>query len=265
MRILITRTEDRAKSLSDAIIAAGGIPILVPTIDIIDPEDIHPLLNIFNRLSNFDIAIFVSPNAVNKTQLHWQFYRKKNHQDDLQLSLVFANSLKVIAIGPGTREMLSHYCIVVNDMPVQHFSTEGLLELSILKKIADKRIVLFCGEGGRTELAEKLRRRGAQVTFAYVYCRRCPRLNLQEQLTDWQKQGIDLVVGTSAESLYNLLEMVGESGAHWLKQLPWLVVSERLADLIKTLGFTVAPIVAKSATNDGIFEALCSARKLGIL
>lgn len=255
-RVLITRTEDRSKSLSDAIMAAGGMPILVPTVDIVDPKDLNPLLNVFNCLSDFDLAIFVSPNAVKKMQWHWQSYRKENYQDNLQLNKVLASSLKVIAIGTGTQEMLNRYAIAVTAMPAQDFSTEGLLALSILQKVSDKRIVIFCGEGGRTELAETLKQRGAEVTFAYTYCRRCPHLDLQTELNDWQKQGIDVVVGTSAASLYNLLEMVGESGACWLKQLPWLVVSERVADLTKMLGFTAVPIVAKNASNDAIFEAL---------
>lgn len=141
-------------------------------------------------------------------------------------------------------------------MPKENFSTEGLLELPILQKVSNKRIVVFCGEGGRTDLAQILTQRGAQVTPAYTYCRHCPNLDLQKDLVHWQQQGIDMVVGTSNESLYNLLKMVGKQGADWLKQLPWLVVSQRMADLTKMLGFAISPIVASNATNEAIFRAL---------
>ena len=265
MRILITRAEDRCQTLKDVIISAGGTLIAVPTIDIVDPRNTRSLVTVLNDLNNFDAAIFVSPNAVDKALLQWQRYREEYHQDNLPLNEFLGKSIPVFAIGPGTQQRLYQHFIRVSGMPVFNFSTEGLLELSTLQKVSGKRIILFCGEAGRTELAEKLRQRGAQVTLAYVYCRRCPNLDFRKQLRGWKRQGIDVIVGTSAESLYNLLEMVGESGAGWLKQLPWLVVSERVANLTKTLGFTESPIVAKNATNDAIFEALCRAEKLGIL
>jgi len=264
-QILITRAEDRCQTLKDAIASKGGFLIAVSTIDITDPEDVRPLVNVFNELNSFDIAVFVSPNAVDKTLWRWQWYKEKYHKDNVPFSGFLTKPMRVFAIGPSTQQRLHQHFIKVTGIPVCDFSTEGLLELSSLQKVSGKRIVIFCGEGGRADLAEILRHRGAQVTFAYVYRRRCPNLNLQVQLTDWQKRGVDVVVGTSAESLYNLLEMVGEPGARWLKQLSWLVVSERIADLTKTLGFATKPIVAKSATNDAIFEALYSARESGIL
>ena len=262
MRLLITRPEERAKTLVDAIISAGGVPILVPTVDIVDPYDMRPLLDIFNHRNTFDIAIFVSPNAVNKLLEHWQLFRAKFHRDNLKLTPLFLDHLQVIAIGPGTKERLSHYSIIVDDMPAQHFSTEGLLALPALQKVSAKCIVIFCGEGGRTELAETLGRRGAQVTLAYTYRRHCAGQDLQEQLQDWQKQGIDLVVGTSGESLYNLIQMLGVPGSDWLRRLPCLVVSQRMADLTKMLGFVIPPIIADNATNEGIFKALIRATTL---
>jgi uroporphyrinogen-III synthase len=261
MRLLITRVENRSRTLVDAIISAGGLPIVVPTIDIVDPEDIQPLITVFHQLNDFDIAIFVSPNAVTKTLLQWQLYRAKFHLDNLSLNVIFMRHLKVLAIGSGTKERLTHYSITVNAMPVKNFSTEGLLELPILQKVSGKRIVIFCGLGGRAELANTLQQRGACVTSAYTYCRRCPNVDLQDQLNDWQRKGIDIVVGTSAESLYNLLTMVEISGAAWLKQLQWLVVSQRMADLTKALGFVISPIIADNATNEAIFQALINRKR----
>lgn len=233
-RILITRSEQRAKTLVDAVISGGGTPILLPTISILSLEYSEPVVRILKHLHEFDIAIFVSPNAVIRMPV---------------------NHLRIIAIGVGTRDKLQQYAVKVDDIP-QHFSTEGLLELAVLQEVAAKRILIFCAEGGRLDLAEILRQRGAEVTLSYVYSRRCPKLDLHEQASDWQKQGIDVIVGTSGESLYNLLQMVG-AFANWLKQLPCLVVSQRVANIAKALGFVMPPIIAANASNEAIFKALC--------
>jgi len=249
-RIIITRAEDRAESLVSSIRAAGGLPIVVQVIDILDPQDSGSLFDVLGSLHNFDIAIFVSPNAVNKTQAHWPVNYKQS------------GSIKILAIGPGTQERLEYYGLKVDSRPLEDFSTEGLLRLSILQKekINGKKVAIFCGENNRLDLGQILKERGAKVTPAYVYRRCCPglsaSLDLRGQLRGWQEEGISLVVGTSVESVYNLLKMAGEQGALWLKQLPWLMVSQRIVDRTKVLGFAIRPIIANNASNQAIFQAL---------
>ena len=43
-----------------------GNPILFPVLEITDVTDLSSLIALINRLEEFDWAIFVSPNAVNK-------------------------------------------------------------------------------------------------------------------------------------------------------------------------------------------------------
>ena len=45
---------------------AGGNPVLFPVLKILDTQDQRPLLDVVGRLDEFDLAIFISPNAVNK-------------------------------------------------------------------------------------------------------------------------------------------------------------------------------------------------------
>ena len=65
--ILITRPEALAGPLLQRIKEAGGIAQHYPVIRISNIEETATLLSIINNLSTFDIAIFISPTAVQKT------------------------------------------------------------------------------------------------------------------------------------------------------------------------------------------------------
>ena len=258
-RALITRPEERCEALRDAIFLAGGKLLTVASIQITEPDDLPLLKQIFDTLDQFDLAIFVSRTAVDHGMLEWQSYRNSEHQDALLFATRIANRLPLLAIGPGTSAELKRYHLTVHAEPKDHFSTEGLLALPILQNTAGKRILIFCAAGGRMDLAATLRERGAHVTSAYTYARRCPERDLSAECRLWRQEGLDLVIATSCDSLVNLLSMAA-SNAAWLKQRPWLVVSQRVAAMTKALGFSSPPIVALNATNSAIFDALCFAR-----
>jgi len=64
--IVITRPAHQTGSLAESVTAAGGRVILFPVIEIVDPLDLAPFNAVIDRLQEFDFAIFISPNAVNK-------------------------------------------------------------------------------------------------------------------------------------------------------------------------------------------------------
>ena len=64
--ILVTRPAHQATYLLTRIKSLGGNPLLFPVLEIADVENVEPLLEIIDRLDEFDFAIFVSPNAVDK-------------------------------------------------------------------------------------------------------------------------------------------------------------------------------------------------------
>ena len=64
--IVITRPAQQAGALADMIRAAGGQPIMFPVLEILDTADIRPLIDVIDRLDGFDLAIFISPNAVSR-------------------------------------------------------------------------------------------------------------------------------------------------------------------------------------------------------
>jgi len=64
--ILVTRPDDLAEPLLQRITQAGGSAIHYPVIRICGIYESRVLTSVINHISDFDIAIFISPTAVKK-------------------------------------------------------------------------------------------------------------------------------------------------------------------------------------------------------
>ncbi len=64
IRVLVTRPPEQAQSLCELIAAKGGHPLHIPVLEILPPRDVAPALALIARLAQFDMAIFISSNAV---------------------------------------------------------------------------------------------------------------------------------------------------------------------------------------------------------
>lgn len=235
LRVLITRPKDQAQTLSEAILKAGGKTILYPTLAITEPDDKSTLLTVLQNLSNFDIAIFTSVNAVEKTLAHWQRTPKK---------------LLIGAIGPTTENALTSHSVKVSFVAESPYSSETLLNAASLQNIKHKNIVIFTGEDGRNYLSETLQQRNAKVTVAPAYRRILPKNNHVK----WQSKNIDIIVSSSHEGLRNLL-LLKKNQKQRLLKIPLLVSSERLSLLAKDLGFETI-FVAENASDEAILKSL---------
>jgi uroporphyrinogen-III synthase len=58
------------------------------------------------------------------------------------------------------------------------------------------------------------------------------------------------------DGLCNLFDMLGEDGRPRLIRTPVVVVSERMAQVCRELGFTTGPRLAATAGDDAILEAI---------
>jgi len=58
------------------------------------------------------------------------------------------------------------------------------------------------------------------------------------------------------DGLHNLFDMVGKAGQHWLIRTPIIVVSERMVEVCRELGFKTEPRVAATASDEAILEAI---------
>jgi uroporphyrinogen-III synthase len=239
---MVTRPAQQAGELAAMIGAAGGEAILFPVLEIRDVEDLKPLLAIVARLDEFDFAVFISPNAVNKA-----------------MNLITAHralppGLLCAAIGRGGVKELARFGVTNAIAPARRFDSEAVLELPELQEIRGKRVVIFRGEGGRELLGDTLKARGARVEYAECYRRGTPNLDAAPLLKAWARNELDAVTVTSSEGLRNLYEMIGALGRQWLRKTPVFVPHPRIAEVARELGLT--HVIVTEPADEGLMNAL---------
>ncbi len=236
LQILVTRPKPYGDQLCDEITAQQGHAIYFPTIEIvpikINEEEIK-------LLAQVDWLIFISPQAV-----------LCGIPAILEYWPDFPGNAKLAAMGEGTAKALSLEGFVdVIYPPADESTSEGFLKLPGFNALSGKQIALIKGIGGRELLAETLRARGANVQSIDVYRRELP---VYDKIDLLRQQKIDIMVCTSGESLHNLITLLGDG----LFQVPLVLVSQRLVELAKELGFKKV-FLAKNASHAAIIDTLC--------
>jgi uroporphyrinogen-III synthase len=242
INILVTRPSKQAGDLAEKVRLAGGNPVLFPVLEIRDTNRPGPFLDAIARLDEFDLAIFISPNAVEKAMTR------------INATRTFPPSLTVVAVGQGTRNTLRDFGIHNAIVPSGRFDSEALLELPELSEVTGKRVLIFRGDGGRELLGETLLKRGATVTYVECYRRVKPEVDTAPLLRAAASGELDAIIITSSEGLRNLWEMVGAAGQTWLKNSCLFVSHERIAQTASTLGFT--RVILTAPGDHGLLEAI---------
>ena len=239
LRILVTRPRDQATALAQAIATAGGVPVLFPLLDIAPVADTRVLREQLSRLARFDLAIFISTNAV-------------QHGMAAIAAQQAALPPQVATIGPGSAQALRD-CGVANVLvPTARSDSEGLLSLPQLAEMAGKRVMILRGDGGRELLGDTLKARGATVEYATCYRRSKTRQGAAELL----RERPDAITVTSSEALAHLHEMLGAGST--MLSTPLFVPHARIAELAARQGWT--EIVLTAAGDDGLLASLIAWR-----
>jgi uroporphyrinogen-III synthase len=241
--VLVTRPEQQAGPLCQRIEQYGGVAIRCPALVIREPRDWAPARAIFDRLAEYDLAIFTSANAVDRGM---PLIRERGG---------FQPQMEIAAIGAATTKALARHGIALGLQPEAGFTSEALLTLPRLQQVAGQAIIIVRGEGGRELLAKTLTTRGARVVHAEVYRRERPVVDATALLERWARGEIGAVVVTSTESLLNLFDMLGVAGQDYLRQTPMIAVSTRTVQTAANLGCHQL-LLAQEASNAAIAAAL---------
>ncbi len=244
--VLLTRPAHQAQTLSELIQAANGQAVAFPTLQITPPADTAAIQAQLAKLAQYDLAVFVSTNAV-------------EHCMALLAKQALPDTLKIAAIGKSTAKALRDYGYNVDLQPEQAYSSESLLAMPALQQLDGQKIVIVRGNGGRPILAETLAARGANVDFIEVYQRHCPPGDpalLSSVLATGQPL---LLIATSRESLDNLMQMAGTALLPVLQSQALIVISQRIQEYAIKQGFNGLIRVASEANDAAIMAELAQA------
>jgi uroporphyrinogen-III synthase len=219
--IVVTRPLRQAAVLATRVASLGGVPIIWPAIVILPPPDGEALERAHAQLAQYDIAIFVSANAV---------------EFGAPAPGTWPARLAAYAPGPGTAEALAAAGVCGAHVPATSFDSEGLLELPALADVTGKRVVIFRGEGGREFLGGALRARGAIVDHVPCYRRVAPQTGADGLVEAMRERRAHAVTMKSSEGLDNLVAALGPPGLALLVQLPVFAAHPRIAEHARAHG-----------------------------
>jgi uroporphyrinogen-III synthase len=226
--VLVTRPVQQADALAGLIRDAGGDPVLFPALAIEPPTDLVKVRAVLADLPSVDLAIFVSPIAAERTFA--------------LLKAAWPAEVAVAAVGEGTASVLRRHVLGPRAggviVPAEGADSEALLASRELQEVRGKRVLICRGEGGRDLLAEELRRRGAQVSYAEPYRRVRPATDPSELIDRWERGGLHAVTALSGETLDNLWAMLGARGQQLLRRTPLFVPHPNIAERAARLGLT---------------------------
>ncbi len=238
LRLWITRPEAQAGYLAASLSKHGAQSHTLPLLTISPPNPAQELQNALAQLEQFDLAIFISPSALDQVML--------------ARSKPWPSHLPVAVIGPGSAERAAQLGMQHIICPAQQFDGEGLL--ATLGEQTGKKIVLFRGNGGRDILPAGLIAAGASVQLVTAYQRTVAALDRSE-IEQQLALGCDGIIISSSEAAQHLLNWAGEQAQLKLQCRLYFVPHPRIAAALKAHG--AQHIVLTEAGDDGITRSIC--------
>jgi uroporphyrinogen-III synthase len=240
--LIVTRPRPQCAAWLARLAELGVEAVALPLIEILPARDPAPVIAAWERLDNVDLAVFVSPNAVE------QFFR---HADRPWPAQTLA-----ACVGPGSAQALLERgvpadCIVQPGADANSLDSEHLWQqLSPRRAWAGARVLLLRGDGGREWLAEQLTAAGARVEAVTTYHRAGPRFDMTEQaLLDAIRAEPSAFVW-----LFSSAEAVGHLQGMDMSKQRAIATHARIAEAARAAGF--APVVLARPAPEAVTQAL---------
>jgi len=229
-RVLITRSPHQASELADALRSLGADPILIPTIETVEPTTYAPLDAALARLDTFHWLLFTSANAVQAfhTRLSTPNSvilsearsaqpkdlppgRPQPLRSDFSTTETPTAAPRIAAIGQATARALTAIGLTPDLIPPQAVAeslAEALLPLALQPDGSPTRFLLVRAEQAREHLPETLRAAGGEVTVAPAYRTLTPAGSLEALRALLTTNPPDAVTFTSSSTARNLFELL---------------------------------------------------------
>lgn len=246
--IIVTRPSGQGRQLIEMLtnaieqssVAKRSLPEIVslPLLTIVPKADDHLADHIATALTDTDLAIFVSPNAIECVmrllERDWQEFSKK-----IIPVGVMGGSSKLALQNHGIGEEKDPTPVIIPQNNEQ-WDSEGLWqELQALGwDWSKKKVIIFKGEGGREWLADTLTNAGATVDAISTYTRvpldlDNPAWNLIHEM-DFSRS---LWLLTSSEAVRYLGQVVKGQFPQGLQSASALCPHHNIADAAEQIGF----------------------------
>ena len=155
-RVVVTRAAAQAIDLLKALQYAGAIPILLPVIQILPPDDFSPLDAALQKLNEFDWILFTSQNAVRIV---------RERLETLQLRFSDSPRVGVVARATGDEAAGAGF-------RVDHVSSRPL-GVALVDELADrlkwKKVLLPRSNRANPDVIKALEKLDAQITEVIAY------------------------------------------------------------------------------------------------
>jgi uroporphyrinogen-III synthase len=199
-----------------------------------------------------------APGALAPDACDWVVYTSANAVEYSLRELGRPGRARVAAIGRATARALASAGVEVHAVPESGADSESLLEHPGFADPRGQRILIVKGIGGRDALRAGLVSRGALVSTAEVYrrTRPAPTTEALDQLDRARGSGPLVVAVTSVEVLESLLAAAPAGRYGWLREAALLVPGERVAAAARRLEWRGPPVVARSAEDESMLDAL---------
>jgi uroporphyrinogen-III synthase len=246
--IVVTRPSGQARQLIEVLsksiehsgVAKRSLPEIVslPLLTIVPKADDSLADHIATALKEADLAVFVSPNAIECVmrllERDWQEFSKKI----IPIGVMGGSSkLALQNHGVGQEKNPTPVLIPKNN---EQWDSEGLWQelQSLGWDFKNKKIIIFKGEGGREWLADTLVKAGAIVEAISVYTRvpldlTNPAWHVIREM-DFSKS---LWLLTSSEAVRYLGQVVKDQFPQGLQTAGALCPHHNIADAAKAIGF----------------------------
>lgn len=240
--LIVTRPRPQCAGWLARLATLGVNALALPLIEILPARDPGPVRAAWAALAAVDLAVFVSPNAVEHFFVHadgaWP-----------------AHTLAA-CVGPGSAQALAAHGvpaahIVQPAADAASLDSEHLWDqLAPRRDWAGARVLLLRGDGGREWLAERLAEAGASVQAVTVYHRTGPHFDATEQAL----LGDALARPQDHVWLFSSAEAVGHLLGHKLAGQRAIATHPRIADAARAAGF--APVVLARPDPEAVTQAL---------
>ncbi len=243
IHVLVTRPAHQAEGLVAALSDRGATVLSLPALTIhpapLSQADKETLLT----LGGYDYLIFISPNAVT----HGMPYVLSHfHLDHFKPQFA--------AVGEGTADTLHTAGVKTVIFPEQDVGSEALLNI-LPEDLQEKKIFIFKGDSGNNLLEAGLIERGAMVRSCVCYRREHTQADPAPLIQALTHQHIHIAVVTSGDSLRALHAWVPQDLINMFCRLPLVVVSDRIGDVAKKMGFDKI-LISKGADDHAIIETI---------